>query len=103
MYRYKDIVKLLITFTGILLVALSSLWWAGEARKDNTRDKIIDCQSQIKVRVKSHEERIHAVEKWLESNTDLPETMAKIEANTSFMSQRMNEIYQEIKTLRKYK
>ena len=101
MRKYSDYIKLLSTFTFIILTALGTLWYAGECDKDDFRDKIAFCQSEIQHQVVHHEERINAVEKWLELNSDMPKVMVKIETNTAYMGQRINEIYQEIREIRK--
>lgn len=59
------------------------------------------CRADLQHAVSSHEIRLQAIEEWLESNRRLPETMAKIEANTSNMNLRISEILSEIRDLRK--
>lgn len=78
-------------------------WWhytTSDSRRSSWEGDVAKCQAEITAKVRSHDERIKAVESWLESNRRLPEVLAKVEANTANMSNRIGEILVEIRELR---
>ncbi|NCC25401.1 MAG: hypothetical protein EOM25_09455 [Deltaproteobacteria bacterium] len=99
-----DRVKIWITLAGYGFVLSGVIFWwhytTADARRSSWEQDVAQCQSEITARVRSHDERLRAIESWLESNRRMPEVLAKVETNTANMSNRIGEILIEIRELR---